>query len=140
MPNNFVTSFEYVAGGGTIVPGTGLRDNSKTTEAVRTIAAVVNPVATQMLPGGNTALILSYAAGTSLLIIVPGSVNFGPLVLASIGATMDMAVSSFVSTTVIPTPVQVNGFYYSSRTLPVSSILDIVIPRYVAAMFLGGEL
>jgi hypothetical protein len=139
MPNNFLATYEYVVGGGTTTPRTGARSNAKTTEAITELNRIVNPIASQMSPGGNAAMLISAAAGSSLTRADANGANFSTLVLGTLGVTMDLAVSTFTSTGTPPSTAQVSGFYYSSKTIPVPSLLDVVIPRYVSAMFIGGE-
>lgn len=134
MAVSMVATFEYVEGNGTFIPFTGQRQTDKATDAIKTLAAICDPVARLMLPSGNTGALLANVQTPSFL--APPSL--GSLVLQAIGSTMDLAVSKFVSTLVPPTPDQVLTMYRSVSTLNTSK-MDLVIPRYVSSMFVNGE-
>ena len=135
MSDSFLATFQYVKGGGTIIPFTGRQDASASSPSIIQIGKYSNNNATAKLPTGNTGTIV--ARVTDPAFITPPSL--GLLVLQTIGATMDLSYTTFSTTLVIPLPADVLTFYRSVSLIPTGTALDIVIPRFISASFLGGE-
>lgn len=141
MAISFIASYEFVVGHGTIIPGTGIRDSSKTSDDLKLLATKIDNVIKQKIPAGNAVLLMAEIRNTLFIIPqLPPAINFAPLLITSIGNTADQAHSQFVSSSGIPpTPSQVQAFYYASSLLPRNQQLDVTVIRYITSIFLNGE-
>jgi hypothetical protein len=144
MPSNFIATFEFVAGSYSPTPYTGFRNSSKTTKSISILSNILDPLMPSSIPAGNAAVLLGNATGTDLLKPAsPPSINYGNVLLQIIGGTLDQSVSILQTTGVPPTIAQVLGIYnglaVSISTTSESQILNLAIPRYIAASFTGGE-
>jgi len=135
MANSFLATFQYVKGGGTIIPFTGIRQTAESTPAIVEIGRYCDTVVSLKQPAGNVASILTKVTNPSFL----SPPSLGALLVQTIGLTMDLAFTKFSTTLVPPTPSEVLSFYRSVSTLIIGTSLDIVIPRYIAASFVNGE-
>ena len=135
MKKGFIATFQYVKGGGTLLPFTGIRDASASTPATTQIGSYCDTVLSLKQPAGNAGSMVAKVIDPAF--ITPPSL--GLLVLQAIGNTTDLAYNKFITTLIPPTPAEVLTFYRSVSLIPTGTALDLVIPRYIAASFIGGE-
>ena len=143
MPSSFVAAWEFAVGSMSFIPFVGIRDSSKTTNAIKEIGLACDLVLDSKVPVSNSALIQAKAASTPALddhviplCLVRPTSQFGSLLLNVLGGVLDTSYATMQAQSgVPPAPPVIFGYWTAAAgPLAVSQVLGIAVARYISAI------